>query len=149
MYHADAYLCRALRYFHVFSDQQMQKKKKEAASPHGPIIHVRVHSPIQPVDCSLLRCPSSRSAGFVALDLAETSRVVETWLQCSRGIDSTGVPRRWQGQQLIGPKWEWRGRLIAIDPLPPPAGSSIFDYDHFTPNQVCASCDGGNPVERY
>lgn len=56
-----------------------------------------------------------------------------------------GVPKRRQGRRLIGLKWEWRGRLIAIDPPPPtpsapppPAGASVFDYDHFTP-QWCAS----------
>ena len=105
--------------------------------------NTHTHGLIQAVNWSLLRCLLSPSAGLGALILAETSQAVETWLLCSLGIDRTGVPRRWQGQQLIGPKWEWRGGLIAIDPLVPPAGSSIFDYDHFTPNQVHVSCDGG------
>lgn len=67
----------------------------------------------------------------------------------SCGIGRTGVSRRWQGRPLIGPKWEWRGRLIAIDPFLPPVGSSILDYDHFKPNQICVSAAGGNPNERY
>ena len=74
-------------------------------TPDGSIMHVRAHmhtqthTPhtlglIQAVNCSLLRCLLSPSAGLGALILAETSQAVETWLLCSLGIDRTGVPRR-------------------------------------------------------
>lgn len=155
MYHTSSYLCQALRYFCVFSHRQMPKKKKkrklwlltaQSCTFECTCTHTQSNPSSQLFSIKMSFVSECRPC---CLDLAETSQAVETWLLCSRGIDRTGVPRRWQGQQLIGPKWEWRGRLIAIDPLLPPAGSSIFDYDHFTPNQVCASCDGGNPIERY
>lgn len=127
---------------------QISRCKKEAVTADSQVTYTWVHSTHTQSNTNsqlfsikmffVLECQSSC--------LAETSQAGETWLQCSPGIDSTGVPRRWQGQQLIGPKWERRGRLIVIDPLLPPAGSSIFDYDHFAPNQVCVNCDGEIPL---
>lgn len=121
--------------------------KKEVVTPDGLIMHIWEHMHTlrlnQAINYSLLRSPLSWWAGFVASIMQRRLRQWKLGYVSSRDIDRTSVPRRWQGQQLIGPKWEWRGRLIAIDPLLPPVGSSISDYDHFTPTQVRLSCDGG------
>lgn len=109
--------------------------------------HTRLR-PIPPVDCSLLRCPLSRSAGLVALML---QRRLTQWElgYCEASVSTAPA-------SLGGDKdSDWLGlnesegedSLLSIHFFPP-AGSSIFDYDHFTPDQVCTSCDGGNPVER-
>lgn len=121
MYHTGSYLCQALRYCCVFLDQQMQKKKKKkekkgsCSSWRANHAHLSAHAHtlrlIQAVNCSLLRCPLSWSAGLVALILQRRLRQWKLGYCAAVSIDRTGVPRRWQGQQLIGPKWEWRGKI--------------------------------------
>lgn len=105
--------------------------------------HTHTLGLIWAINCSLLRCPLSQWAGLAALIMRRWLRRWKLGYASSCGIDKTGVSRRWQGRPLIGPKWEWRGRLSAIDPFLPPVVFSILDYDHFTPNQMCVSGDGG------
>lgn len=137
MYHTDTYLCQALRYFQI---SRCTKRNRWVLAAQSCTLNF-THTPSSRLFSIKMSFVSECQA--CCLDLAELSHAVETWLFCRRGISSTGVPGRWQGQRLIGPKWEWRETLIAIDPLLPPAGSSIFDYDHFTPqSSVCERCWG-------
>lgn len=68
-YLADSYLFWTRRHFHTVTDQQMETLSCNSWRPNPvhPSAHAHPLSPIQPVNCSLLRRPLSWSASLAAL----------------------------------------------------------------------------------
>lgn len=149
MYPTDSYLCRALRYFYV-SDQQMQKRKLWLLTAQSCTSSAHAHtlSLIQPVNCSLLRCPSSWSAGLVAWILQRRLRqwklgycaAVVLTEQASLGGDKDS---NWLGLNESEEE-DWLPSIHFFLQQPPPS----LIMTTLRPIK-CVSCDGGNPIERY